>query len=41
MSNEDFHRLTKIRKSYSVSWAEILRVAVEKDLLKSKIKIEK
>lgn len=41
MSNEDFHRLTKIRKSYSVSWAEILRVAVEKDLLKNKVKIEK
>ena len=41
ISNEDFHRLTKIRKSYSISWAEILRVAVEKDLLKGKIKIEK
>lgn len=41
ISDEDFQRLTKIRKSYSVSWAEILRVALEKDLLKNKIKAEK
>ena len=36
ISNEDFQRLAKIRKSYSISWAEILRVALEKDLLKKK-----
>lgn len=41
ISDEDFQRLTKIRKSYSVSWAEILRVALEKDLLKNKIKADK
>lgn len=41
IGNEDFQRLAKIRKSYSISWAEILRVALEKDLLKKKIKIEK
>ena len=36
MSNEDFQRLTKIRKSYSITWVDIIRVALEKDLLKTK-----
>lgn len=36
MSNEDFQRLTKIRKSYSITWVDIIRVALEKDLFKTK-----
>lgn len=34
MNDDDFYTLHKIRKSYSVSWPDIIRVALEKDLLK-------
>lgn len=34
MSNDDFYTLCKIRKVYSIGWADIVRVALEKDLLK-------
>ena len=34
IDNADFYRLHKIRKAFTIGWADIVRVALEKDLLK-------
>lgn len=34
LDDEAFNRLNKIRKAYSIPWVDIVRVALEKDLLK-------